>query len=102
MKPHKESQGSAYEFTLGFCVNLKTTGTIEGKEGRTNSHLHWISLEIASKLQVKKLEKDTLEVQNGSKIIILHRDRRFCVHEHDYKAVRVIVEVNKTKTKEVV
>lgn len=83
-------------------LTLKTTGTIERKEGRTNSHLHWISLKIASKLQVKKLEKDTLEVQNGSKIIILHRDRRFCLHEHDYKALRVIVEVNKTKTKEVV
>lgn len=63
--------------------------------------LHWISLEITSKLQVKKLEKDTLEVQKASKIIILLRDRRLCVHEHDYMALRVIVDVNKTESKEV-
>lgn len=50
---------------------------------------------------MEKLEKDALEVQNASKIIILLRDRRFCVHERDYKALRVIVEVNKTDTKEV-
>lgn len=83
MKPHKQSQGSAYKFTLGFCANLKT---LEPLRERTNSHLHWISLEIASKLQVEKLEKDTLEVQNASKVIILLRDRRFCAHERDYKA----------------
>lgn len=57
---------------------------------------------IGNLIQTASEKVDTLEVQNGSKIIILHRDRRFCVHEHDYKALRVIVEVNKTKTKEVV
>lgn len=93
------AQGGTYEFILEFCFSLKTVGTIKRK--------NWFSfaLELIGKLiqtSCRKVREGYIRGIECRKIIILLRDRRFYVHEHKYKALRVILEMNETETKEIV